>query len=117
MAPVPRQPDDRQGGDEAGDREHREVEPHRRAVVVAEVPGQVLEDPYLDLVDELEEAPRQERHEQTDDRREHQQTQIGLAPQGRVDVRGRRRRIGAHRTDARSDGAFLHHPEQVMAFA
>ena len=75
------QPVDGERRDHATDPQEDQVPPVRRAVVVAQVLRQVLEQPLLGLVNALEEAPREER----DDEREHDPRQ------------GFRRRFGDHR--------------------
>ena len=65
VSAVAGQAGDREGCDHACDREHREIPPERRPVVIADVVRDVGEHPLLDVEDQLEEAPRGQRGDYT----------------------------------------------------
>jgi len=69
---------DRERGHDAGDRHDRKGPPLGR-LVVTEVLRQVGVHADLDLVDQLQEAPRGERRHDTDQRRQHEQHDEALA--------------------------------------
>jgi hypothetical protein len=73
VAALARQARDREGDHQPGEAEDDDVEPGRRAVVVAERFRQVGEGPDLELMDQLEEAPRGQRDDEADDPREDEQ--------------------------------------------
>ena len=89
MPAVPGQPHDRERGQQAGER-HPGQRPPERDRVVAELVGQILVHPHLELVNPLQEAPRSGRDEQPDQRREDEQDAVLPAADksGRIGGRG-----------------------------
>ena len=75
-----RQTVDRERHRQAGNTEHHQVPPRRNGVP-PEVIRQIREQPLLGVVHELEERPRDERDDDADDGREHQDRDEALAPQ------------------------------------
>ena len=88
-----RQTVDRERHRHAGDTEHHQVPP-RRDGVPPEVIRQVREQPLLRVVHELEERPRDERDDDADDGREHQDRDEVPAPQDGQRIGCRTRRCG-----------------------
>ena len=88
-----RQADDRERHRQAGDTEHEQVPPRRNGVP-PEVIRQIREQPLLGVVHELEERPRDERDDNPDDGREHQDRDEALAPQDRQGIGRRSGRCG-----------------------
>ena len=84
---------DRERHREPREHEHRDRPPRRHGVESERV-GQVAEHRELDLVDELEEPPRGERHEETDHRGEHEHHDEVAAAQHRLGIKGWRRGRG-----------------------
>src|SRR5262249_58285828 len=79
------QPVDRDGGDGAGEREPGKRPPDRLRRE-AELSGQVVVDPDLEQVDDLEEAPRRGRDHEADERGDHEQRPVRPAADQRIRV-------------------------------
>jgi len=65
---------------DAGHREYRQRPPGRCAVK-PETPWEVVEDPALKLADQEQEAVRRRGDRHAENRREHQESEVGLAAQ------------------------------------
>ena len=76
-----REPHDRDRDQRPGDREHGNRPPERSAVVVPDPVRELVPHTHLDLMDQLEEAPRGDGRHQADDGREQEQADKRLAPQ------------------------------------
>ena len=101
---------DRERDREPREHQHRDRPPGGHGVEPERV-GQVAEHRELDLVDQLEEPPRGERHEETDHRREHEQHDEVAAAQHRLGIErrcGRRRR--QREVSCRPSGAIAFSP-------
>ena len=85
VPPVAGQAHDREGGDGSSDGEHRERPPFGRALE-SELRGQVRVDALLDLVDQLQKAPRDRRRHHADDPGEHEQHGELPAPEDRLGI-------------------------------
>ena len=75
-----REPHDRDRDQRPGDREHGNRPPERSAVVVPDPVRELVPHTHLDLMDQLEEAPRGDGRHQADDGREHEQADKRPAP-------------------------------------
>ena len=90
VATVPGKAHDGERDGEAGEEEHGKRPPPRNTVE-PEVARQIVEHADLDLVDQLEESPRRERHDDADDRGEHEDHDEALGPEQRHRIRRSRR--------------------------
>ena len=89
VAAAPREVHDRKRRERAGQREPRQ-RPPRGLRGVAEVRRQVAVNPNLDLVHSFHESPRGRRHDDADQRREHEQDAVlpAAKQRGRIDAGG-----------------------------
>ena len=86
MASVPGQPGDREGDDRPGHRQHGHRPPPGDGAE-PQPTRQVLVDPLLHEMEQLQEAPTGNRHHHADHRREHQQGPVTPAPEQRSRIR------------------------------
>ena len=84
---VTRQPHDRDGGQHPGDSEYGKRPPPRDGMQ-AQPAGQALVHLLLNPVHQLQEAPRGERDQHPDQRGEHEQDPVALAPDRRTRIGG-----------------------------
>ncbi len=114
VTPAARQAHDGKRRHHAGDREHRQRPPQRRAVVT-EVAGEALEHPHLNLVHELEEAPGDKRHDQPHDRRQREQPdELSAAQDGGRVRRGCGGGLVHGKAQGRRPGGGAVHPIWMM---
>ena len=85
MPTAPWQSDDGDRNDHAGDAQHRQGPPGGSAIESQAI-GQVLVHPLLHLMNELEETPRRQRDEHTDDGSQDEQASIVAGPYQRSRV-------------------------------
>jgi hypothetical protein len=88
VTPVTGQPRDRKRDDQRGDRQNRQRPPLRRPVRVPDCTREMHIKLPLNLVDQLEKAPRRQRRDDPDQRHDDQQPDVLLAPDRRVGLLG-----------------------------
>ena len=109
VAAVAGQPQDRGGGQHPGDGQHRQRPPPGDGMQ-SQPAGQALVHLLLNPVDQFQEAPRGERDQHADQRGEHEQDPVALAPDQRARIGRGRRRLTHWRCPVSCPQAFRRRP-------